>query len=110
MRQSGILAAAGVYALDHNLSRIGEDHEHARRFAELLSGSPAVRPSEPQTNIVMVDLLRSGDTPQSVSQRLAQAGVRLSPWGPRRLRAVTHLDVTQADVERAARVILETLA
>jgi len=58
----------------------------------------------------MVDLLRSGDTPESVSQRLAQAGVRLSPWGPRRLRAVTHLDVTRADVERAARVILETLA
>lgn len=110
MRQSGILAAAGLYALDHNLSHIREDHANARRFAELLSGNPAVRPSDPQTNIVMVDLLRSGDTPESVSQRLAQAGVRMSPWGPRRLRAVTHLDVTRADVERAARVILETLA
>jgi len=109
MRQSGILAAAGLYALDHNLARISEDHTNARRFAELLSGSPVVRPSDPQTNIVMVDLLRSSDTPESVSQRLTQAGVRLAPWGPRRLRAVTHLDVSRADVERAARIILETL-
>src|SRR5438128_2176032 len=110
MRQSGILAAAGLYALEHNLQRIGEDHAKAKRFAELLSGSPTVRPSAPESNIVMVDLLRSGDTPESVSQRLAQAGVRLAPWGPRRLRAVTHLDITRADVERAARIILETLA
>ena len=110
MRQSGILAAAGLYALDHNLSRIGEDHENAKRFAERLAGSQAVRPSDPQSNIVMVDLLRSSDTPESVSQRLAQAGLRMSPWGPRRLRAVTHLDVTRADVERAARIILETVA
>lgn len=111
MRQSGILAAAGLYALDHNLSRIGEDHENAKRFAELLSGSQAVRPSDPPSNIVMVDLLRSGDTSASVSQQLAQAGVRLAPWGPgpRRLRAVTHLDVSRADVERAARLMLDTL-
>jgi threonine aldolase len=114
MRQSGILAAAGLYALDHNLARIGEDHANAKRFAELLSDSPAaksfkVRPSDPQTNIVMVDLLRSGDTPESVSPRLAHAGVRLAPWGPRRLRAVTHLDVTRSDVERAARIVVETL-
>lgn len=109
MRQSGILAAAGLYALDQNLSRIGEDHANARRFAELLSGNPAVRPSVPESNIVMVDLLRERDTPESVSPRLAQAGVRLAPWGPRRLRAVTHLDVTRADVERAARIILDTL-
>jgi threonine aldolase len=109
MRQSGILAAAGLYALDHNLSRIGEDHENARRLAELLSRSPAVRPSEPQTNIVMLDLVRDGDTADAVIPRLARAGVRVVPFGPRRLRAVTHLDVTRADVERAAKIILETL-
>jgi threonine aldolase len=109
MRQSGILAAAGLYALDNNLSRIGEDHANAKRFAELLSDSPLVRPTVPETNIVMVDLLRSGDTPESVSQRLTQAGVRLAPWGPRRLRAVTHLDVSRTDVERAARIVVETL-
>jgi threonine aldolase len=109
MRQSGILAAAGLYALDHNLSRIGEDHANAKRFAGILCDSPTVRPSDPETNIVMVDLQRSSDTPESVSQRLAQAGVRLAPWGPRRLRAVTHLDVTRSDVERAAGIVVETL-
>jgi threonine aldolase len=109
MRQSGILAAAGLYALEHNLSRIGEDHANAKRFAAVLSDSPTVRPSDPETNIVMVDLPRERDTPESVAQRLGQAGVRLAPWGPRRLRAVTHLDVTRADVERAARTILDTL-
>jgi threonine aldolase len=109
MRQSGILAAAGLYALDHHLSRIGEDHANAKRFAAVLSDSPTVRPSDPETNIVMVDLPREGDTPESVAQRLGQAGVRLAPWGLRRLRAVTHLDVTHADVERAAHIVLDTL-
>ena len=109
MRQSGILAAAALYALDHNLSRIGDDHANAQRFTELLSDSKTVRPIEPQSNIVMVDLVRDGDTAEAVAQRLAQTGVRLAPWGPRRLRAVTHLDVSRADVERAARIIVETL-
>jgi threonine aldolase len=109
MRQSGILAAAALYALDNNLSRIADDHANAKRFAEILSDSPAVRPSEPQTNIVMVDLVRDGDSADSVIPRLAHAGVRVVPFGPRRLRAVTHLDVSRADVERAARIIVETL-
>lgn len=109
MRQSGVLAAAALYALEHNLARIAEDHDNAKRFAELLEGSPAVRPATPDSNIVMLDLLRPGDTADSVIPRLAQAGVRVVPFGPRRLRAVTHLDVTRADVERAAQVILETL-
>ena len=110
MRQSGILAAAALYALDHNLARIAEDHANAKRLAELLSACPAVRPSAPQTNIVMLDLVRERDTSDSVLPRLAQAGVRLVPFGPRRLRAVTHLDVSRSDVERAARIIVETLA
>ncbi|MEX2156972.1 MAG: GntG family PLP-dependent aldolase [Gemmatimonadales bacterium] len=109
MRQSGILAAAALYALDHNVDRISEDHANAKRFAELLSDSPAVRPSDPQTNIVMLDLVRDGDSAETVIPRLARAGVRVVPFGPRRLRAVTHLDVSRADVERAARVIVETL-
>jgi len=109
MRQSGILAAAGLYALDHNLARIGEDHANAQHFAALLSESTAVRPAPPDSNIVMLDLLRPGDSADTVIPRLARAGVRVVPFGPRRLRAVTHLDVTRADVERAARIILETL-
>ena len=109
MRQSGILAAAGLFALDHNLSRIGEDHANAKRFAELLSDNPAIRPSAPETNIVMVDLLRERDTPAAVSPRLAQAGVRLTPWGPRRLRAVTHLDVSPDEIDRACDLVPEAL-
>ena len=109
MRQSGILAAAALYALDHNLSRIGEDHANAKRFAELVADCPAVRPSAPETNIVMLDLVRDGDSADTVIPRLARAGVRVVPFGPRRLRAVTHLDVSRSDVERAARVIVETL-
>jgi threonine aldolase len=109
MRQSGILAAAGLYALDHNLDRIVEDHENAKRFAELLSDSPTVYPSAPESNIVMVDLQRDGATAEAAAARLAQAGVRLAPYGPRRLRGVTHLDVSRSDVERAARIVVETL-
>jgi len=106
MRQSGILAAAGLYALDHNLDRIGEDHANARRFAEILSDSPTVRPIVPDSNIVMVDLQTDA---QPASARLAQAGVLMSAYGPKRLRAVMHLDVSRADVERAARILLETV-
>jgi threonine aldolase len=110
MRQSGILAAAALYALDHNLARIGEDHANARRFAELVAESRAVRPSAPETNIVMLDLVRPGDTAETAIPRLARAGVLVGGgWGPRRLRAVTHLDVSRGDVERAARLIVETL-
>ncbi len=109
MRQSGILAAAGLYALDHNLSRICEDQANARRFAELLSDHPAIRPSVPETNIVMLDLVGDGDVADTVVPRLAAPGVRVAPWGVRRLRTVTHLDVSRADVERAAGIIRETL-
>ena len=106
MRQSGILAAAGLYALDSNLDRISEDHANAKRFAEMLADSPTIRPIPPDTNIVMVDLQTDA---QTASARLAQAGVRMSAYGPKRLRAVMHLDVSRADVERAARIVLETL-
>ena len=109
MRQSGILAAAALYALDQNLPRIGEDHANARRFADLLAECPTVRPRMPETNIVMLDLVRETDSSETVIPRLARAGVLVVPFGARRLRAVTHLDVSRGDVERAARLIVETL-
>src|SRR5207302_2481463 len=110
MRQSGILAAAGLYALEHNLSRIADDHANARRLAERLAGCPAVRPIAPETNIVMLDLVRERDTAEAVVPQLAAAGLLVVSFGPRRLRAVTHLDVTGADVDRAADVITRVLA
>ena len=109
MRQSGILAAAALYALDHNLTRIGEDHANATRLAELVSDHPAIRPSTPETNIVMLDLTRERDTAERVIPALAAEGVRVVPFGAKRLRAVTHLDVTRADLERAAAIIRKTL-
>ena len=109
MRQSGILAAAGLYALEHNLSRVSEDHHNARLLAERLSDCPAVRPSAPESNIVMIDLVREGDTADDVIRKLTGAGVLVVPFGARRLRAVTHLDVSRADVVRAAEVIGSTL-
>jgi threonine aldolase len=110
MRQSGILAAAGLYALDHNLSRLDEDHANAQLLATRLDGHPAVRPLVPETNIVMLDLVRDGDTAETVLPRLADAGVLAVPFGPRRLRVVTHLDATRDDVAWAAETIAQVLA
>lgn len=109
MRQSGILGAAGLYALEHNLDRLAEDHAHAALLAERLAGHPQVRPLRPDTNIVMLDLVEGALTAETALPRLAQAGVLVVPFGPHRLRAVTHLDVTRADVEWAADVIARVL-
>jgi len=109
MRQSGILAAAALYALDHNLARIAEDHANAKRLAAKLEGHPHVRPLAPETNILMLDLVRELDTAATVIPKLAEAGVLVVPFGPKRLRAVTHLDVTAQDVDRAADLIGKTL-
>ncbi|MDP3775509.1 MAG: GntG family PLP-dependent aldolase [Gemmatimonadales bacterium] len=110
MRQSGILAAAALYALDHNLERISEDHANAKKLAAGLRGHPAVRPLEPETNIVMLDLVREQDSAETVIPRLAERGVKVVPFGPRRLRAVTHLDVSTQDIERAIAIIGQVLA
>jgi threonine aldolase len=109
MRQSGILAAAGLYALEHNLPRIADDHANARLLAERLGACPAVRVSVPETNILMIDLVRPGDRADTLLPKLAAAGVLLVPFGAQRLRAVTHLDVSRSDVARAADVITATL-
>ncbi|HXF96184.1 MAG TPA: low specificity L-threonine aldolase [Gemmatimonadales bacterium] len=104
MRQSGILAAAALYALEHNLARLAEDHANARLLAERLTDHPRIRPLRPESNIVMLDLLPPLSA-EDVAARLAAAGVRVVPFGASRLRAVTHLDVTREAVERAAEVI-----
>lgn len=110
MRQSGILAAGCLYALDHNLTRIAEDHGNARRLADGLRGHTAVAPLPPDTNIVMLDLLRDGDTAEALVLQLAAKGVLVTAFGPKRLRAVTHLDVSAADVDRAVETIAEVLS
>ncbi len=109
MRQSGILAAAGLYAIEHNLGRVGEDHANAKRLADGLRGHPALAPLTPETNIVMIDLVREQDTADAVLKKLAAKGVLLVSFGPKRLRAVTHLDVSSSDIERAIVLIAEVL-
>ncbi len=109
MRQTGILAAAGLYALDHHLDGLAADHANARLLAERLEGVSAVRPLRPETNIVMLDLLAPAAAARDAVRRLAERGVLLVAFGERRLRAVTHRDVSRDQIEHAARVIAKTL-
>jgi threonine aldolase len=101
MRQAGILAAAGLYALRHNLARLEEDHRRADALARGCASVPGVVAPKPQTNIVMLDLEDDALQPEPLVARLRERGVWMTQFGPRRLRAVTHLDVDDAGVERA---------
>jgi threonine aldolase len=112
MRQAGVLAAAALYALDHNLGRLREDHEKATTFAGMLSGLPGVSIDMPtvQTNIIIVNFAGTGRPAGEWNARFQQRGVRLSQAGPDTLRAVTHLDVTMEEVIRASRLLQEVMA
>lgn len=109
MRQSGVLAAAGLYALEHHLPGIARDHEHARLLAERLADCRAVRVETPETNIVMIDLVRDADTADAVASQLAAAGLLVTPYGVQRLRAVMHRDVARPEIERAAALVAQVL-
>lgn len=97
MRQVGVLAAAASYALDHHVERLAEDHEHARLLAEACG----VDPSLAETNIVVVDVPDAA----AVVAAAREEGVLVGAVGPRRVRLLTHLDLTRADVDRAAKVL-----
>jgi threonine aldolase len=105
MRQSGVLAAAALYALDHHVARLAQDHAHGRRLAEGLRGLPGVTVSAPHTNMVFVDL--APDRAPGAVDRMRARGVLAT--GLYRLRLVTHLDVDADDIERAILVLRETL-
>jgi threonine aldolase len=102
MRQAGIIAAGGVYALRHHVKRLAEDHANARRLAEGLAALPGVAldPATVETNLVFFDLTGRLDAGAFVERLLAR-GVRMGALGPRTVRAVTHLDVSAAQIERA---------
>ncbi len=112
MRQAGILAAAGLYALEHNRARLVEDHGNAHRLAEVLAGSGRYKIDLEvvQTNIVIADLAEPGPTADALVARAKNAGVLLNTIGPRRIRLVTHLDVDRAACERAAEVLASVAA
>jgi threonine aldolase len=104
MRQSGILAAAALHALDAHLSRLPEDHANAKRFADRVDGAAGARVVPPDTNIVMIDL-PAGVTSAAVAAAAKEGGVLISPWHVSRVRAVAHLDADSAAVTRAAEVV-----
>ncbi|MGD9828153.1 MAG: low specificity L-threonine aldolase [Hyphomicrobiaceae bacterium] len=112
MRQSGIIAAAGLYALDHNVGRLAEDHANARLLAERIGALPGVRidPPRVETNIVYFDVSSSGTTNQELCAKLRSHGVRMGTSYGGRIRAVTHLDVSRTDCEQAAEVFAKALA
>ncbi len=112
MRQSGIIAAAGLYALDNHVDRMEEDHANARLFAERVANLPGILVDleTVQTNIIYMDVSPSGLSAHAMQTALAARGVRISAVSKTRLRALTHLDVSTPDVEEAAvavRAVLE---
>jgi threonine aldolase len=107
MRQAGIIAAAGVYALEHNVERLADDNANARRFADMIASlsGVAVDPETVETNIVFFDVAGIGMSAGEVGEKLATHGVRIGAMGETMLRAVTHLDVSREQVEEAAEAV-----
>lgn len=112
MRQAGIVAAAGLYALDHHVERLTEDHLNAGALADRLAAIPGVRldPSEVETNLVFIDVAETGWTAPALSRRLREDGVLIGAETATRLRAVTHLDVDRAGALRAADAVRRIVA
>lgn len=109
MRQAGIVAAAGIYALDHNIGRLSEDHANARLIAEVICDAPGVRLDlkTVQSNIIIVNLAESAPNADEIAMRARKSGVLLSVFGPKKLRAVTHLNVSRNDCSRAAEILVQ---
>jgi threonine aldolase len=107
MRQAGVVAAAGLYALDHHVERLADDHANARALAGGLASVPGIEidPARVETNIVIFEV---ADAP-ALTGALWEAGIEVSPLDARRVRMVTHLDVDRAGVERALAAVREGL-
>src|SRR3954469_893083 len=107
LRQAGIVAAAGLYALDHNVERLAEDHENAGALAEGIAALPGARidPAKVETNIVIFEV----EDPAGVVAALRAEGVQMTQMGPGRIRAVTHLDVDRSGIDQALSVLQRIL-
>jgi threonine aldolase len=112
MRQAGILAAAGLIALEEMPARLHEDHENARRFAAGLQALPGIAadPLKVQTNIVIFDVSGTGRTASAISAALKERGVLINPVSQSLMRAVTHYDVTREDCDTALAALGEVLS
>lgn len=111
MRQAGVLAAAGIVALTEMVDRLSEDHENAKVLCMGLSQIKGLRvdPERVFTNIVYIDITRSGLTESELAGRLETEGVRLIPVGPKRLRAVTHYHITKEDVNETLKIVSKVM-
>jgi threonine aldolase len=112
MRQAGVLAAAGLVALEESPAKLAVDHANARFLAEGLAKIPgvSVNPAAVETNVVVFDVAATGVAPTDVSARLKQRGILMNPINERCVRAVTHYDVTRADCAQAVEAAAEVLA
>jgi threonine aldolase len=111
MRQSGILAAAGIYALEHHVVRLKVDHDHAKRLARQLQRIPTVKisPQDIDTNIVIFDVIGHRLTPPAIVAALKQEGLLINAIGGTSFRAVTHLDVSSAMTDQACEIFARVL-
>ncbi len=112
MRQSGIIAAACIYALEHHVERLAEDHENAKYFAQKLQDMPhiGINPDRVETNIVIFDVSKTGKTAAQIAEELLPLGVRLTVVGRHTMRAVMYLDVTRKHIDAAMRIIGEYMS
>ena len=112
MRQSGILAAAGIYALEHHVGRLKVDHDHAKQLARRLQQIPTVKitPQDVDTNIVIFDVIGHRLTPPAIVASLKQEGVLINAIGGSSFRAVTHLNISSAMTEEACEIFARVLA
>jgi threonine aldolase len=107
MRQVGILAAAGIYALDNNIERLADDHYNARLLAQAFHNTETfdIYPDEVKTNIIIVKIKKPSLTSQQAAGVLREYGILMLPFGARSIRAVTHLDVSKQDILEACKRI-----
>ncbi len=112
MRQAGVLAAAGLYALEHHVSRLKEDHGHAKKLARLLHQIPSVEiaPHQVETNIVIFNIQDQRRTPNEIVVALRGQGVLINAIGGHRYRAVTHLNISSKQIEEAGAVFSRVLS
>ena len=112
MRQVGILAAAGIYALDHHIERLKEDHRNAKRLALGLSEiqGVSIEPEHVETNIVIFDIAERGMTAAQVRDEMKKKGVLIHPFGKTLVRLVTHLDVSKDNIEVALKAFRRVLS
>ena len=111
MRQVGIIAAAGIYALEHQFERLKEDHQNAKRLAVGLKEFKGVSidPKYVETNIVIFDVVNTGMTGAQVAEAMKREGVLIHPIGKTQIRLVTHLDVSSEDIEIALKAFKKVL-